>query len=162
MPRRRSIIDGATACDASTALFKLTAMTSSRCSSVTSRIPRRITSEPALLTRISIGPSSADRRDRRAHALRPRGERPPRCAIAVPPASMMRSRRRRRPLVCGGSRSRRGRRDPPGCPPSRRRCPRTRPSRGQCVCQIEIAVHPGTSALSRRVQIQRRASNFRH
>src|SRR5260221_395021 len=58
-PRFRSIIDGITACEHSIALFKLRSITSSQRLGVISAIIWRSTSEPALLTRMSIGPSSA-------------------------------------------------------------------------------------------------------
>jgi hypothetical protein len=90
-PRRRSIIDGAAACEASTALLKLSASTSSRWASLSSRIPARPTSEPALLIRMSIGPSCA--------ALSRTSEATPAAlrtsassATACPPAAMIRSR----------------------------------------------------------------------
>src|SRR2546425_1285773 len=58
-PVLRSIIDAATAWAQRKALLRLRAMTSSQRSSVNSKIFNRSMSEPALLTRMSIGPSSA-------------------------------------------------------------------------------------------------------
>src|SRR5262245_2694440 len=58
-PRLRAIIEGATACEQKIADFKFSAIILSQASSVMSASGTRFTSEPALLIRISMGPSSA-------------------------------------------------------------------------------------------------------
>jgi len=58
-PLLRSIIDCTTACEHSTALVRLSRKMSSHLAAVISRIFMRSTSEPALLIRISMGPSFA-------------------------------------------------------------------------------------------------------